>query len=219
MAHHVFSNAAECVPCGRRSEAPYERRKGRKFQKALPEFGECIWFLLPESKGENKLDSRWEEGIYLGLKDESNELIVGNKEGVRKIRSWAKKPEGDRWAKEKLDEMKGVPWEPIPGRGIREIKAHVTLPESSTDGGILEEPSTREVIPRRVKIGKEDIARFGMTIGCPGCIAANRGKVANHSEKCRNRMEKRIKEKDPDRYGRAAERLAAQGGAEKRQRE
>ena len=82
---------------GSDGRTPYERGRRRKFKKAIPEFGECVWFMRRESVGENKLDTRWEEGIYVGIKEESGELLIANKEGVRKIRSWAKKSEGERW--------------------------------------------------------------------------------------------------------------------------
>ena len=36
----------------------YERRKGKRFLRAIPEIGECIWFLRPESVGKDKLDTR-----------------------------------------------------------------------------------------------------------------------------------------------------------------
>ena len=49
----------------------YERRKGKKFNRTLPEIGEGIWYLKPESRGVDKLDSRWEDGIFAGLRVES----------------------------------------------------------------------------------------------------------------------------------------------------
>ena len=56
---------------GQDGKTPYERRRGRKWKKALPVFGECIWWLRPESAGAQKLETRWENGIYLGVRTES----------------------------------------------------------------------------------------------------------------------------------------------------
>ena len=72
----------------------YERRKGKKFLRSIPEIGECIWFLRPESVGKDKLDTRWENGIFVGLREESGEIFVSNEQGVIKIRSYLQRPKG-----------------------------------------------------------------------------------------------------------------------------
>ena len=41
-----------------------------------------------------------------------------------------------------------------------------------------------------VRIERDDVMRFGMTVGCPGCIAINRGDPhKQHSKECRTRIE------------------------------
>ena len=45
---------------GEDGKAAYERRRGKKFKRELPEFGESIWYLKPGSAGKDKLDERWE---------------------------------------------------------------------------------------------------------------------------------------------------------------
>ena len=44
-------------------------------------------YLKPESLGVNKLDSRWSTGHFLGIRDESNELLIGTSQGVLKVRT------------------------------------------------------------------------------------------------------------------------------------
>ena len=66
--------AAMTINLCRRGEdgrTPYERRKNRKFHRVLPEFAECVWYLKPESAGVDKLASRWEDGVFLGIREES----------------------------------------------------------------------------------------------------------------------------------------------------
>ncbi len=82
---------------GKDSKTAYDRRHGRKWKKALPIFGECIWWMRPESKGEQKLETRWEDGVYLGVVTESGEIIVGNHEGVVEVRTFSVRPQGERW--------------------------------------------------------------------------------------------------------------------------
>ena len=61
----------------------HERCRGRKFDKVLPEFGECVMYLkTPQHKGREKLEPRWESGVYLGVHDRSQELIIGTPDGA-----------------------------------------------------------------------------------------------------------------------------------------
>ena len=108
----------------------YERRRGRAWKKALPVFGECIWWMRPESAGEQKLETRWENGVYLGVRTESTEIIVGNEKGVVKTRTYAARPDGQRWNKEEFETFQGVLWEPITGRGRIELKSSVVVQEN-----------------------------------------------------------------------------------------
>ena len=139
---------------GKDSKTAYERRHGRKWKKALPIFGECIWWMRPESKGEQKLETRWEDGVYLGVVTESGEIIVGNQEGVVKVRTFSVRPQGERWKLEELEKVKGTPWEPVPGRGRIEIKSRVNI-DTEGGGDTLREPDVRKEQMRRMKIEKK----------------------------------------------------------------
>ena len=44
-----------------------------------------------------KLDSLWNERVYLGIKGKTGEIITGDKEGVRKTRTIRRKQEAERW--------------------------------------------------------------------------------------------------------------------------
>ena len=59
-----------------------------KFHKALPEFAECVGYLKPESAGVDKMASTWENGIFLRIREESGELIMGNDRGVLKVNTF-----------------------------------------------------------------------------------------------------------------------------------
>ena len=192
---------------GKDGRTPFERRSGRKWKKALPTFGECIWWMRPDSKGEQKLETRWENGVYLGVRTDSGEIIVGNQEGVVKVRTFAVRPQGQQWILEELEQLKGTPWEPIPGKGRIELKSRVNI-ATDVDGNELKEPEARKEQVRRLKIRREDIMKYGITLGCPGCRAVNRGvKGVNHNEKCRARMEKEISTSEPERMDAAVARM------------
>ena len=70
--------------------------KERKFNSQLPEIGECVWFLRALSEGKKKLDTRWEDGVFAGVREESREIYVMSDQGVRKVRSYKRRPEGER---------------------------------------------------------------------------------------------------------------------------
>ncbi len=88
--------------------------------------------------------------------------------------------------------------QPYPGAGGGfEIQSKVRLP-------VYHERITINIdgkdgcVPRRLRTTKKDLEKFGFTVGCPGCRAANRGSTAvGHMEECRKRtMEESEKARD-----------------------
>ena len=145
--------------------------------------------------------------MFAGLREESGEIFVMSENGVIKVRSFNRKPEEDRWNQEEFAGIQGLPWEPVPGRAHVEVKSHFTIPED--DNVIIKEPESKELKPRRIYITRRDVSdeKYGMTPGCKGCEAANRGLVGIHNERCRQRIEEEIRKKDPARYDRVLEKL------------
>ena len=88
--------------------------------------------------GKDKADSRWENGIFAGVRIESGELFAMTNEGVIKVRTYCRKPDDERWDNQELDLAKGVPWEPIPGRGRIQVKSRVKFMDES--GEKIREP-------------------------------------------------------------------------------
>ena len=93
----------------------------------LPEIGECVYCLHPNSVGKDKLDPRWENGIFVGFREESGEIFVMSKEGVIKVRSFNRRMEEERWNQEELNLGQGTPWEPAPGQGRIQIKSRLKI--------------------------------------------------------------------------------------------
>ena len=88
----------------------YERRRGKTFQKELAEFSECVWYLKAKSKSTPDIQSRWATGVWLGVREESNEIIVGTSEGAIKTRTIRRKADPkDSWNADELSAMKGTP--------------------------------------------------------------------------------------------------------------
>ena len=125
-----------------------------------------------------------------------------------KCRDFRRRPEGDKWSKETLDEIKGTPWQPTPGRESVEIKCRINMPQDETP---VTQPVTRgdeEGGVKRAKIFKDDLVRFGHTVGCQGYKAAVRGRTAqSHSEECRKRIEDELRKENSKRVSDADDRM------------
>ena len=59
----------------------------------IAEFGERVWHLESGSVSKDKLDVRWQDGVWFGVRDESGESIVGTPEGLMKCKDFRRRPE------------------------------------------------------------------------------------------------------------------------------
>ena len=59
---------------------PYQKTKGRPFNRQTAEFGETVFYLKPKSTATKdnfpKSEQRWEFGTWLGLLHNSNEYLI-----------------------------------------------------------------------------------------------------------------------------------------------
>ena len=72
-------------------------------------------------------------------------------------------------------------------------------PEARSDRGVHPSDVDPPIIPRRICLTKEMFERFGPTARCLGCraIRTGIGYPANHTERCRERIEQEL-EKEPE---------------------
>ena len=95
----------------------------------MVEFGERVMYYKSGITGTQKLESRWESGIWLGLRDETNEAIIGTPDGCIKARDVRRYgSEEEKWDQDKFMSMSGVPWEPIPGMKSCESRVKIAVP-------------------------------------------------------------------------------------------
>jgi hypothetical protein len=177
----------------------YERCKGKRAKTLGVEFGESIlWKRKPVGGSLAKAVCLWEDGIFLGVRGASGEIIVGDARGVWKTRSIQRKPLKERWKDGCIEVVKHVPWrvsdeDPnVDGEKLMVEDAGRKLPDVQVE---LE----REIVvmPNRFTIRKEDLERHGYSAGCQGCKALLRGTARQgHSEACRKRLEGELKD-DP----------------------
>ena len=97
---------------GRGGKTAYELRKGRKFARALPHFADKIFFMiLGVTKGVARVEPRWEDGIFLGVSDRSDELNVGTERGIHKVRTVRRREVTERVDLTFLNSESARPWD------------------------------------------------------------------------------------------------------------
>jgi hypothetical protein len=181
---------------GRDGRTSYERLKGKRSDMAGIEFGEGVRFKKAAGKKQAKMEVRWEDGVYLGVKPTSGEVLCGTKEGVWKTRSVMRKTWEERWSPTNAEMVGGVPWKVTEG--------DEATSEPMWRGEIIEEGDGKE---RAVKeadeetegfkdfsITEKDLEKHGYSRGCQGCRAVI-AKTARqgHSSGCRERLRKEMK--------------------------
>ena len=79
---------------GADGNTPYGRLRGKPFRMKLPNFGESVYFKPLRQSGSklNKLDPKFREGVYLGIREGTNEVIVGTPEGIGRTSDIRRKP-------------------------------------------------------------------------------------------------------------------------------
>ena len=185
---------------GHDGKTPYERLRGKSSRLLGLEFGELVNFRrTPVGNRLAKLDSLWSDGVFLGYKAVSGEMIIGTAAGVFRTRTVKRKALEHRWHQRNLDFVGGVPWRTSPEQDEAEeimpaVDIGMEMPEVDVQRPALEE---RERVPRRLYIRSKDITKFGATVDCKGCVATLRGAGGvPHSDSCRKRLTEEIARRD-----------------------
>ena len=101
-------------------------------------------------------------------------------------------------------EHQSNPWSPD-GERAGDVNIRVDLPEARGDRGVHPPGIDPPIIPRRMRLTREMFERFGLTAQCLGCRAIRTviAFPANHTERCRERIEQELK-KEPEGASRVA---------------
>ena len=148
---------------------------------------------LMAGKQPSRLMDRWFEGLCLGVQDRSDEVLIGTRDGVVKARTVRRLDDVQRRDASLVREMRGTPWEPVPGDPAEDAAVPVAVVPLGQAAMVAELPLGVGVrapgAARNLYVRRTDIDRFGATVGCPGCIAlAVGGRSATHSAQCRARI-------------------------------
>ena len=101
--------------------------RGSKSARAIAHFGEKVMYMPAQTASGKlgKLDPRYYDGIFLGMRLRSDEIIIGTENGVVKARSVRRYPDGQQWDKELARRIRGTPRQPVPG--VESDKVPATL--------------------------------------------------------------------------------------------
>ena len=136
----------------------------------------------------NRMNPRYQYGIWLGMRNNNAECFLGNADGVFRARQIRRLEPQERWDKEAIRNLIGVPWRMTDGRWT------VDMPEVRVDTIPIPPLPFEGARVQRERITKQDIDEFGATIGCAGCNAIRDNKRRQaHSDRRRRKIEESLR--------------------------
>ena len=146
-------------------------------QELIP-FGEKVLARPLSSEPLNRMSPRYKFGVWLGVRNDSAEGFVETEGGVFGASEIRRIEHQNRWEKEAINSVIGVPW--------RIVDGNWTVDRPATHIDPLPPPPVLE------RITRTDIEAFGTTAGCPVCNAMesehNRVRIEEwHSQKNKSR--------------------------------
>ena len=183
---------------GADGRTPTEKLRGIGVQRPVYELGEKVLFLPLSPARRGDFGARFDYGIYLGCRSFDGQAYIGTPSGVIRCRTVRQLAAEERWDKEFVLSIKGTPWSPD-GERAGDVNIRVDLPEARGDRGAHPPDVDPPIIHRRMRLTREMFERFGLTAQCLGCraIRTGVGHPANHTERCRERIEHEL-EKEPE---------------------
>ena len=190
--------------------------RGSTSSRGIAQFGEKILYmpLKLSTNQRGNMEDNYLDGIFLGMRLRSDEIIVGTTKGVIKARSIRRLVEEEQWDKEFARAILGSPKQPVPGVNSdhlpsvinerhRQVEDHcdgeAQQPDESADIGDIPVPIEQRTLNqprpeqyRKMYVTSAMINKHGPTSGCPGCARMGTRKMAAHNDECRMRMKEEL---------------------------
>ena len=200
--------------------------RGSKSSRNTAQFGEKILYKpLKLSGHRGNMEDTFFDGIFLGMRLRSDEILIGTSRGVVKTRTVRRRVEEEEWDPEFVKSIKGEPRQPVPGINSDHVlaaisdRAGVQLEEDQLDARLAQQdefidpPEAREVsMPpdrlvtqvrsdtlKRMYVTRGLGKKYGPTRGCPGCATVGSHHQASHSDTCRDRMRAELEKSEEGR--------------------
>ena len=122
----------------------YELHAGKLYRRQLVEFGKRVHFMpiRPGGARQAKLDLKWQDGAFVGIRDRSGEMLIMTPSGVHKTRNVRRRPESERRDSEFFTTFEGYAVEPNSGGG-RDGSRCTSRRDGSPDASTCTSPSSR----------------------------------------------------------------------------
>ena len=90
--------------------------RGKEACRPIAKFGEKILYmpLKLASHPVGKADDRFLDGVFVGMRLRSDEILVATENGVVKTRTLRRRPESEQWDREFVGRVRGTPRQPDP---------------------------------------------------------------------------------------------------------
>ena len=176
----------------------HQRVTGKPFRTSVLEFGEFCFGLLANTKSKDKGNARswWTDGVFLGVSDQSGELLLAVQGGVIKVRDVVRRTDPEeRWSYDKFTNIVTNPmWRPNPDVEDPEVHIQVRVPRIEEPVVPIDDDSVSSRRVHRFHIRGRDALRRGLWADrCLGCRCVRDGLTAQgHSEECRASIEKML---------------------------
>ena len=157
---------------GKDGRTAWELTRGKPYRRKMLPFAEMVEYIPTKKSGErmHKLDARTRPGIFVGVQDRTDELIIMTETGMTKARTVYRKPAEERYNKDLLLKVKGTPWDPQPQDQDNLMLPKAINLEVRQDVPAAEpKAAKREFFGRSVYIRRKDVEKYGATSGCNAC--------------------------------------------------
>ena len=96
----------------------YERRRGRSCKSIVVPFGETVHYKQLGDGGdrENKAESEWSKGVWLGPGERNTETLIGTSKGVVRAHTVERLSPSTKWDINHILDMRGTPQRPDPSK-------------------------------------------------------------------------------------------------------
>ena len=169
----------------------FETMTSHKCTQAVVGFGEVVYFQHTANK---KDEYRKDIGIFVGVNDRCNTFLVATEDGVFGSPHIMRLPEDQSYDGQRASQIRtgyydylkdGV----LPPPALIPVRGEAVASGPDTEAAVT---VGGPYVPRRARITKADLIKYGFTPGFPACLSAQfedgirRG---GHSEECRKRIE------------------------------
>ena len=128
----------------------------------------------PSGGALGKLSVAWSNGVRLGVKGRSNEIIVSESSGVWKTRTVQRRPIGDRWDVKNAEQIQFVPWkvheEDEKADGDVLVAVKLTEEEVAEQLKVADFDLTDTAVPRRFYVTTKLLKEHGFLPNVKGAV-------------------------------------------------